>query len=304
MDQATQTLTVTDGMTGRIDKELGHHFLQFSRSQLKRWIDDGTVTVNGQTVKAKYQLQAGDRVVIEPETPVEIDLEPENIPLDIVYEDDDVLVVNKPQGMVVHPAPGHPNHTLVNALMYHAPLSSINGELRPGIVHRIDKDTSGLLMVAKTDRAHRSLTAQLKEKSNLREYVALVHGVIKENEGTIDAPLARSPKDRKKQAVVVGGRHAVTHFRVLKRYQHYTLVACRLETGRTQQIRVHMKYINHPLAGDSLYGPRKTLPGHGQYLHARLLGFEHPVTGEEMVFTASLPDYFEQMLSYLDRTDA
>ena len=304
MDQATQTLTVTDGMTGRIDKELGHHFLQFSRSQLKRWIDDGTVTVNGQTVKAKYQLQAGDRVVIEPETPVEIDLEPENIPLDIVYEDDDVLVVNKPQGMVVHPAPGHPNHTLVNALMYHAPLSSINGELRPGIVHRIDKDTSGLLMVAKTDRAHRSLTAQLKEKSNLREYVALVHGVIKENEGTIDAPLARSPKDRKKQAVVVGGRHAVTHFRVLKRYQHYTLVACRLETGRTHQIRVHMKYINHPLAGDSLYGPRKTLLGHGQYLHARLLGFEHPVTGEEMVFTASLPDYFEQMLSYLDRTDA
>lgn len=304
MDQATQTLTVTDGMTGRIDKELGHHFLQFSRSQLKRWIDDGTVTVNGQTVKAKYQLQAGDRVVIEPETPVEVDLEPENIPLDIVYEDDDVLVVNKPQGMVVHPAPGHPNHTLVNALMYHAPLSSINGELRPGIVHRIDKDTSGLLMVAKTDRAHRSLTAQLKEKSNLREYVALVHGVIKENEGTIDAPLARSPKDRKKQAVVVGGRHAVTHFRVLKRYQHYTLVACRLETGRTHQIRVHMKYINHPLAGDSLYGPRKTLPGHGQYLHARLLGFEHPVTGEEMVFTASLPDYFEQMLSYLDRTDA
>lgn len=304
MDQATQTLTVTDGMTGRIDKELGHHFLQFSRSQLKRWIDDGTVTVNGQTVKAKYQLQAGDRVVIEPETPVEIDLEPKNIPLDIVYEDDDVLVVNKPQGMVVHPAPGHPNHTLVNALMYHAPLSSINGELRPGIVHRIDKDTSGLLMVAKTDRAHRSLTAQLKEKSNLREYVALVHGVIKENEGTIDAPLARSPKDRKKQAVVVGGRHAVTHFRVLKRYQHYTLVACRLETGRTHQIRVHMKYINHPLAGDSLYGPRKTLPGHGQYLHARLLGFEHPVTGEEMVFTASLPDYFEQMLSYLDRTDA
>ena len=242
--------------------------------------------------------------MIEPETPVEIDLEPENIPLDIVYEDDDVLVVNKPQGMVVHPAPGHPNHTLVNALMYHAPLSSINGELRPGIVHRIDKDTSGLLMVAKTDRAHRSLTAQLKEKSNLREYVALVHGVIKENEGTIDAPLARSPKDRKKQAVVVGGRHAVTHFRVLKRYQHYTLVACRLETGRTHQIRVHMKYINHPLAGDSLYGPRKTLPGHGQYLHARLLGFEHPVTGEEMVFTASLPDYFEQMLSYLDRTDA
>ncbi len=303
MDQDVQTLTVTAGMTGRIDKELGHHFPQYSRSQLKRWIDDGTVTVNGQSVKAKYQLHEGDEVIVKPEAPVEIELEPEDIPLDIVYEDGDVIVVNKPQGMVVHPAPGHPNHTLVNALMYHAPLSSINGEFRPGIVHRIDKDTSGLLMVAKTDRAHRSLTAQLKEKSNQREYVALVHGVINENEGLIDAPLARSPKDRKKQAVVINGRNAVTHFKVLKRYQHYTLVSCRLETGRTHQIRVHMKYINHPLAGDPLYGPRKTLPGKGQYLHARLLGFKHPVTGEEMTFTAPLPADFKKMLAYLDRTD-
>lgn len=296
-------LTVTPTMKGRIDKQLGHHFKQFSRSQLQRWIENGHVTVNGQVVKPKYKLAAGDQITIKPEKPKKINLEPENIPLDIVYEDDDVIVVNKPQGMVVHPAPGHPDHTLVNALLYHSPLSTINGEFRPGIVHRIDKDTSGLLMVAKNDMAHRSLAAQLKAKTNEREYVALVHGVIKEDRGTIDAPLGRSRKDRKKQAVVADGRHAVTHFKVLKRYRHYTLVSCRLETGRTHQIRVHMKYIGHPLAGDPLYGPRKTLPGHGQYLHARLLGFKHPRTGKQMTFTASLPDYFRRMLDKLDRTD-
>ncbi len=296
-------LTVTPTMKGRIDKQLGHHFKQFSRSQLQRWIENGHVTVNGQVVKPKYKLAAGDQITIKPEKPKKINLEPENIPLDIVYEDDDVIVVNKPQGMVVHPAPGHPDHTLVNALLYHSPLSTINGEFRPGIVHRIDKDTSGLLMVAKNDMAHRSLAAQLKAKTNEREYVALVHGVIKEDRGTIDAPLGRSRKDRKKQAVVADGRHAVTHFKVLKRYRHYTLVSCHLETGRTHQIRVHMKYIGHPLAGDPLYGPRKTLPGHGQYLHARLLGFKHPRTGKQMTFTAPLPDYFRQMLDKLDRTD-
>lgn len=296
-------LTVTPTMKGRIDKQLGHHLKQFSRSQLQRWIENGHVTVNGQVVKPKYKLAAGDQITIKPEKPKKINLEPENIPLDIVYEDDDVIVVNKPQGMVVHPAPGHPDHTLVNALLYHSPLSTINGEFRPGIVHRIDKDTSGLLMVAKNDMAHRSLAAQLKAKTNEREYVALVHGVIKEDRGTIDAPLGRSRKDRKKQAVVADGRHAVTHFKVLKRYRHYTLVSCRLETGRTHQIRVHMKYIGHPLAGDPLYGPRKTLPGHGQYLHARLLGFKHPRTGKQMTFTAPLPDYFRRMLDKLDRTD-
>ncbi|WP_267202382.1 RluA family pseudouridine synthase [Limosilactobacillus kribbianus] len=296
-------LTVESAMTGRIDKQLAHHLSQFSRSQLQRWIDDGHVKVNGEQVKPKYKLAAGDRVTIEPEQPQKIDLEPENIPLDIVYEDDDVIVVNKPQGMVVHPAPGHPDHTLVNALLYHSPLSTINGEFRPGIVHRIDKDTSGLLMVAKNDMAHRSLAAQLKAKTNEREYVALVHGVIKEDAGTIDAPLGRSPKDRKKQAVVADGRHAVTHFKVLKRYSHYTLVSCRLETGRTHQIRVHMKYIGHPLAGDPLYGPRKTLPGKGQYLHARLLGFKHPRTGKQLTFTAPLPAYFQQMLDKLDKID-
>ena len=220
-----------------------------------------------------------------------------------MYEDDDVIVVNKPQGMVVHPAPGHPNHTLVNALLYHSPLSTINGEFRPGIVHRIDKDTSGLLMIAKNDLAHRSLAAQLKAKTNEREYVALVHGVIKEERGTIDAPLGRSKKDRKKQAVVEDGRHAVTHFKVLERFQHYTLVSCQLETGRTHQIRVHMKYIGHPLAGDPLYGPRKTLPGNGQYLHARLLGFKHPRTGKQMTFTSPLPEYFQKMIDHLEKTD-
>ena len=302
MDEPVR-LVITAALTGRIDKQLGHHFKQFSRSQIQRWIEDGHVKVNDQPVKPKYKLAVGDVVTIEPEKPKKIDLVPENIPLDIVYEDDDVIVVNKPQGMVVHPAPGHPDHTLVNALLYHSPLSTINGEFRPGIVHRIDKDTSGLLMVAKNDMAHRSLAAQLKAKTNEREYVALVHGVIKEDRGTIDAPLGRSPKDRKKQAVVADGRHAVTHFKVLKRYQHYTLVSCRLATGRTHQIRVHMKYIGHPLAGDPLYGPRKTLPGNGQYLHARLLGFKHPRTGKQLTFTAPLPSYFQKMLDKLDKID-
>lgn len=300
----TLKLTVDDTLTGRIDKVLAHQFNQFSRSHLQKWIVDGNVRVNGQPVKPKYKLAVGDQVVIEPEAPQKVDLTPEKIPLDIVYEDDDVIVVNKPQGMVVHPAPGHPDHTLVNALLYHSPLSTINGEFRPGIVHRIDKDTSGLLMVAKNDLAHRSLAAQLKAKTNQREYVALIHGVIKQDAGTIDAPIGRSKKDRKKQAVVSDGRHAVTHFKVLRRFRHYTLVSCRLETGRTHQIRVHMKSIGHPLAGDPLYGPRKTLPGRGQYLHARLLGFKHPRTGKDLVFTAPLPEYFQQMLDKLKKTDS
>ena len=300
----TLKLTVDDTLTRRIDKVLAHQFNQFSRSHLQKWIVDGNVRVNGQPVKPKYKLAVGDQVVIEPEAPQKVDLTPEKIPLDIVYEDDDVIVVNKPQGMVVHPAPGHPDHTLVNALLYHSPLSTINGEFRPGIVHRIDKDTSGLLMVAKNDLAHRSLAAQLKAKTNQREYVALVHGVIKQDAGTIDAPIGRSKKDRKKQAVVSDGRHAVTHFKVLRRFRHYTLVSCRLETGRTHQIRVHMKSIGHPLAGDPLYGPRKTLPGRGQYLHARLLGFKHPRTGKDLVFTAPLPEYFQQMLDKLTKTDS
>lgn len=292
-------LKIEQGDSGRLDKVLAGRLTQFSRSKLQRWISNGLVLVNGQQVADKYKVKIGDQVVVTPEGPHPIDLKPEDIPLDIVYEDDDVLVVNKPQGMVVHPAPGHPDHTLVNALMYHSPLSTINGEFRPGIVHRIDKDTSGLLMVAKNDRAHQSLAAQLKSKTTKREYIALVHGRIKEEKGTIDAPLGRSRKDRKKQAIVANGRHAVTHFKVLERYRNYTLIKCRLETGRTHQIRVHLASIGHPLAGDPLYGPRKTLPGRGQYLHVRLLGFVHPTTGKEMVFTAPLPAYFQQMIAKL-----
>lgn len=291
---------ITD-QTGRIDKVLTTLEPEITRSQLKNLINDGHVTVNGQAVKPKYKVQAGDKISLVKPEPQSLELTPENIPLDIVYEDDDVIVVNKPQGMVVHPAPGHPDHTLVNALLYHSPLSTINGTFRPGIVHRIDKDTSGLLMVAKNDLAHQSLAEQLRNKTNKREYLALVYGQIKEDEGTIDAPLGRNPQDRKKQAVVKGGRHAVTHFKVLKRYDNFTLVKCILETGRTHQIRVHMKYIGHPLVGDPLYGPRKMIGKNGQFLHAALLGFKHPRTGKEMVFEAPLPENFQKMLDKLDK---
>ena len=291
---------ITD-QTGRIDKVLTSLEPEITRSQLKNLINDGHVTVNGQPVKPKYKVQAGDKISLVKPEPQSLELTPENIPLDIVYEDDDVIVVNKPQGMVVHPAPGHPDHTLVNALLYHSPLSTINGTFRPGIVHRIDKDTSGLLMVAKNDLAHQSLAEQLRNKTNKREYLALVYGQIKEDEGTIDAPLGRNPQDRKKQAVVKGGRHAVTHFKVIKRYDNFTLVKCILETGRTHQIRVHMKYIGHPLVGDPLYGPRKVIGKNGQFLHAALLGFKHPRTGKEMVFEAPLPENFQKMLDKLDK---
>lgn len=291
---------ITD-QTGRIDKVLTTLEPEITRSQLKNLINDGHVTVNGQAVKPKYKVQAGDKISLLKPEPQSLELTPENIPLDIVYEDDDVIVVNKPQGMVVHPAPGHPDHTLVNALLYHSPLSTINGTFRPGIVHRIDKDTSGLLMVAKNDLAHQILAEQLRNKTNKREYLALVYGQIKEDEGTIDAPLGRNPQDRKKQAVVKGGRHAVTHFKVIKRYDNFTLVKCILETGRTHQIRVHMKYIGHPLVGDPLYGPRKVIGKNGQFLHAALLGFKHPRTGKEMVFEAPLPENFQKMLDKLDK---
>lgn len=291
---------ITD-QTGRIDKVLTTLEPEITRSQLKNLINDGHVTVNGQVVKPKYKVQSGDKISLVKPEPQLLELMPENIPLDIVYEDDDVIVVNKPQGMVVHPAPGHPDHTLVNALLYHSPLSTINGTFRPGIVHRIDKDTSGLLMVAKNDLAHQRLAEQLRNKTNKREYLALVYGQIKEDAGTINAPLGRNPQDRKKQAVVKGGRHAVTHFKVMKRYDNFTLVKCILETGRTHQIRVHMKYIGHPLVGDPLYGPRKVIGKDGQFLHAALLGFKHPRTGKELVFEAPLPENFQKMLDKLDK---
>lgn len=295
--------TVVEMQNGRLDKVCSEIFSDYSRSQIKQLLDVGNITVNGKTEKAKYKVKSGDVIRLEePETKT-LELRPENIPLDIVYEDDDVIVINKPQGMVVHPAPGHDEHTLVNALLYHCPLSTINGTFRPGIVHRIDKDTSGLLMVAKNDKAHRSLAKQLKDKTNIREYVALVHGRIAEDEGTINAPIGRSLKDRKKQAVVKDGRNAVTHFEVLKRYRDYTLVKCILETGRTHQIRVHMKYIGHPLVGDPLYGPKKTIKGNGQFLHAGKLGFVHPTTGKLLIFEAPLPKIFQECLEKLDKTN-
>ncbi|MDT7014419.1 RluA family pseudouridine synthase [Levilactobacillus namurensis] len=283
----------------RLDKLVAVMEPTISRSQAKAGIEAGNITVNGNVVKPKDIAELGATVHIALPDPEPLDLTPENIPLDIVYEDDDVIVVNKPQGMVVHPAPGHPNHTLVNALLYHSPLSTINGKFRPGIVHRIDKDTSGLLMVAKNDHAHQILSAQLQAKTNLREYVAIVHGNFKEDQGIVRAPLGRSPKDRKKQAVVADGRPAVTHFRVLERYGDYTLIACRLETGRTHQIRVHLAYIGHPVAGDPLYGPKKTLKGAGQFLHARELGFKQPTTGKELVFTAPVPPIFAATIEKL-----
>ena len=295
--------TVVEMQNGRLDKVCSEIFSDYSRSQIKQLLDGGNITVNGKTEKAKYKVKSGDVIRLEePETKT-LELRPENIPLDIVYEDDDVIVINKPQGMVVHPAPGHDEHTLVNALLYHCPLSTINGTFRPGIVHRIDKDTSGLLMVAKNDKAHRSLAKQLKDKTNIREYVALVHGRIAEDEGTINAPIGRSLKDRKKQAVVKDGRNAVTHFEVLKRYRDYTFVKCILETGRTHQIRVHMKYIGHPLVGDPLYGPKKTIKGNGQFLHAGKLGFVHPTTGKLLIFEAPLPKIFQECLEKLDKTN-
>lgn len=291
---------VVETEKGRIDKVIANHFPAFSRSQVQNWLTKERITVNDAVVKANYKVKTGDVIVIEPVEPEVLDVQPENIPLDIVYEDEDVVVINKPQGMVVHPAPGHPNGTLVNALMYHIDhLSGINDVIRPGIVHRIDKDTSGLLMIAKNDQAHESLAKQLAEKTSMRRYLALVHGNIAHDKGTVDMPIGRNPKDRKKQAVVENGRHAVTHFKVLERFGQYTLIECQLETGRTHQIRVHLAEIGHPLVGDPLYGPRKTLKGNGQFLHAAQLGFTHPKTGEWLEFSAPLPDIFEQTLTQL-----
>ena len=287
----------------RIDKFLSEQLPDQSRSYLQKLLKEGNVTVNEKTVKANYKVQLSDTVKLELPEPECPDILPEDIPLDILYEDEDVLIINKPKGMVVHPSAGHYTHTVVNAVMFHCKehLSGINGVMRPGIVHRIDMDTTGAIVICKNDMAHQSLAKQLKDKTNTREYVALVHGNIKEDSGTIDAPLGRSKVDRKKQAVVKDGRNAVTHFEVLKRYGDYTLVKCVLETGRTHQIRVHMKYIGHPLVGDQLYGPRKTLGNSGQFLHAEKLGFVHPRTNEYLEFTAPLPENFKKLLESLDK---
>lgn len=288
-----------DDVGKRIDVFAAENYEELSRSGLKKIIDTGGVTVNNKTVKANYKLRTGDIVTMNIPESVPLEIIPQNIPLDILYEDDDVIVINKPQGMVVHPAPGHYTDTLVNALLYHCgdSLSGINGIMRPGIVHRIDMDTSGVIMAAKNNNAHRSLALQLAEHSITRKYNAIVYNNIKEDEGTIDKPLGRNPSDRKKMAVVPGGRRAVTHYRVLDRLGKFTYIEAQLETGRTHQIRVHMTYAGHPLLGDSVYGPKKQpFNLKGQVLHARVLGFVHPVTGEYMEFESPLPEYFQKLL--------
>lgn len=284
----------------RIDKLVSSLEEDWSRTQVQDWIKEGRVTVNQDKIKANYKCELGDQIIITVPDPIPLDIEPEEMNLDIYYEDGDVLVVNKPRGMVVHPAPGHVSGTLVNGLLAHCKdLSGINGIMRPGIVHRIDKDTSGLLMVAKNDYSHERLVEQLVEKSVIRKYEAIVHGVIPHDYGTVDAPIGRDKNDRQKMAVVDNGKHAVTHFRVIERFQEFTHIECELETGRTHQIRVHMKYIGYPLAGDPKYGPKKTLDIEGQALHAGVLGFIHPRKNEYMEFTAPLPDEFTRLLQQL-----
>ena len=288
----------------RIDKFLAETLEDFTRSRIQKLIDEGCVTVNDAVVKANYKVKTGDSVTVNVPLASEIDVVPEDIPLDIVYEDDCMLVVNKPQGMVVHPAAGNYSGTLVNALLHYCPetLSGINGEKRPGILHRIDKDTSGLLLVAKNDIAHKSLSEQIKAHSLTREYRALAHGNIKEDEGTINAPIGRHPVDRKKMAITEkNSREAITHFKVLERFSGYTYVSCRLETGRTHQIRVHLSSRGHSIVGDKTYGVKDKFGLEGQLLHACRVGFIHPISGEYMEFMRDVPDYFEKVLDKLRR---
>ncbi|MCR5250929.1 MAG: RluA family pseudouridine synthase [Lachnospiraceae bacterium] len=296
----------------RLDKLAAAFLPDCSRSFLQKLIRDGDVLLNGKSAKASRLLHGGDELLIRLPDAEAISVEAENIPIDIVYEDYDLLVVNKARGMVVHPAPGHYDGTLVNAVLYHChDLSGINGALRPGIVHRIDRDTSGLLVICKNDRSHRSIAEQLKEHSIERVYRAVVYGSFDEEEGTVDAPIGRDPNERKRMAVrredPLHSKRAVTHYRVLARYDGFTQIACRLETGRTHQIRVHMTSIGHPLLGDEVYGNRKlpfALESPGQVLHAATLGFVHPSTGERMHFEAPLPEYFEKVLKKLEKMSA
>jgi len=299
----TESYTFTiKNESGRLDKFLADQLPDHSRSQIQGWIKDEQVTVNSEPSKANYKLQQDDVIALSIPEPVDIDAQPEDIAIDIVYEDKDVVVINKRQGMVVHPSLGHEGGTLVNALLYHIKdLSGINGKIRPGIVHRIDKDTSGLLMVAKNDVAHEKLAEQLQDKTAGREYIGLVHGVIQNDRGTIDAPIGRDPKNRKKYKVVENGKPSVTHFEVIERFNDFTLLKLNLETGRTHQIRVHLEYIGYRMAGDPLYGPRKTLEGPGQFLHAASLQFVHPTTGERLSFSAPLPESFEETLDHIRR---
>ena len=302
MTTITQTTPPTaEGQ--RLDKYLPQ-VLELTRSAVQSLLDDGRVTIGGKPVGKNYRLHGGEELVITLPDPVPLELQPENIPLDIVYEDAHLLVVNKPKGIVVHPAAGNHSGTLVNALLYHCKgsLSGINGVQRPGIVHRIDKDTSGLLIVAKTDRAHQGLAEQIKAHSFTRIYEAVACGHFKTSSGTVNAPIGRHPVHRKKMAVVAGGREAITHYEVLAEYPGYSHMRLRLETGRTHQIRVHMAHMGHPLAGDTVYGsPTANKQLSGQCLHARVIGFRHPITDEYMEFTGELPLYFQQFLQEISR---
>lgn len=295
--------TVTEAQAKtRLDKLLVEINPERSRSQVQLWITKEHVTVNDELARANYKCLAGDEIKWSIPELEPLNLTAENIPLSILYEDSDLLVINKPKGMVVHPSAGHQSGTLVHALLYHChDLSGINGVERPGIVHRIDKDTSGLLVVAKNDHAHVHLAEQLSAKEVKREYEAIVHGEIPHEVGLIDAPIGRDPKDRQRMAVVDNGKDAITNFKVLKSLPDYTHVACQLETGRTHQIRVHMKYIGFPIVGDPKYGPRKTLNTAGQALHARALGFTHPTTKEWMEYAADAPAYFYETLAYIEK---
>lgn len=291
----------------RLDLVLSVTVEESSRSYIQKLIAGGSVAVNGRTeTSKKYKVKAGDLIEISIPEPEELTAEPEDIPLDIVYEDEDVIVVDKPAGMVVHPAPGNPDGTLVNALLHHCSgsLSSINGVVRPGIVHRIDKDTSGLIMAAKNDAAHRSLAEQLESHSVTRAYRAIVYNAFRDEEGTVDAPIGRGRKNRLRREVYgINAKRAVTHYKVIERLGRFALIECRLETGRTHQIRVHMAYINHPLVGDAVYGPARQKAGAGrQMLHAYLIGFRHPRTGEYLEFRSDPPDDFVKVLEKLRRT--
>lgn len=287
----------------RIDKCISNYMSELSRSYIQKIIKDGLVFVNDKVIKANYKVKVDDIVRFTIPESVEPEIKAENIPLDIIYEDADFLIVNKPKNMVVHPAPGHYGGTLVNAIMYHCKeeLSGINGVMRPGIVHRIDKDTTGSLIICKNDEAHNDISAQLKEHSITRKYRAIVHGCLKDDEGVIDAPIGRHPTDRKKMAInEKNGKRAVTHYKVLERFQKYTYIECQLETGRTHQIRVHMASIGHPLLGDEVYcGIKSPFSLEGQCLHAKTIGFIHPRTHEYVEFDAPLPAYFEELLKKL-----
>lgn len=288
----------------RIDRFLTDNIPEITRSAVQKIIDEANVTVNGEVVSKNYKCRVGDNVDVTVPDAKPLEAVGQNIPIDIVYEDEHLLVVNKPKGMVVHPANGNPDGTLVNALLYHCgdSLSGINGVIRPGIVHRIDKDTSGLLIVAKSDKAHIGLAQQIKDHSFSRAYEAVVYGNIKEDSGTVCQPIGRDTKDRKRMAVTMkNSKPATTHYEVIKRYGDFTHVRCVLETGRTHQIRVHMAYLGHPVAGDAVYGPRKVITRlNGQCLHAKHIGFVHPVTNEYLEFESELPEYFTSFLNYLE----